>query len=191
MSVRVWMKLDMLFKQPKNLCSWILSVIWFGKFEANSMDLWMGLIIHRWISKPKHLTFVSNNLIFGRETTKPFLLIMSKKNIEMLKIFFYFWRKDLNIINMDNCKILKIIKNGVHDFLKFRWGVFKPKSITFHSYCPNGTMKVVLYLFGICICQKPNFISNVGNTLAFKIILSKSCLFGIWYLIHSNTFFKG
>ena len=65
--------------------------------------------------------------------------------------------------------------------------------LTFHSYCPIGTLKAVLYLSfsEMWICQNPDFISNFENILAFEILCIKSDLFGIGYLKHSKTLFKG
>ncbi len=47
------------------------------------------------------------------------------------------------------------------------WAFFKTKGMTFHSYYPKGTVNAVLYMsFGsICVCQNPDFISNLENTI--------------------------
>ena len=66
---------------------------------------------------------------------------------------------------------------------------FKSKGITFHSYCPKGTVKVVLYLSysNIWIWQNHNFKSKFEKILAFVNLCNKSCLFGKGYLIHCKV----
>ena len=139
-------------------------------------------------SKKTDLCWKKFNFWFRYNYTAPF--DCRKKCLKMLEVLIDVLRKNQNIVNINNWKVLKI------SFIIF-WNsdgaFFSPNDITFHSYCPEGTLKAVLYLVFFWNLDLPKSWFHIKFWKYFCIWNSwiKFDLFGIGYLIYSKTLFKG